>query len=509
RVAREGWAVVDVLVENDVGASSYSRKPRPIYASLVERARRREFDVILAYSNSRLTRRPLELEELIRLHEATGVRLATVVSRDDDLSTADGRMVARIKASIDAGEAERVSERTRRAKLQRARQGQPMTGGGRPFGYANDRLTVIDEEAAAIRDAAARVLAGESLVSIVAEWNRTGSPATVHGGLWTQRTLRGILRSPRIAGLSEHKGKVVGAAVWPAIIDRDAWERIRAEISAPGHGKHEHRLLSGLLRCACGSRMSPTGRAGLYRCAPVPGTGGCGRVARKYQPLEQWVVAQWAEHMTADRVGVLDPGGGPHRTRRRRGGGRGGGGDPADRHPAGPLGRRAGRGTPAVHVDSDVDRHSRASSPELAAYPGALRHRAEQGRRPGPHRGRCGRWRRQAHRPLGLAGCGRPGRGWRDRPAATVVCGSEVGGVMGPGGGFGMGWMWLWWLLLLVGVVVVVVGLTLAWRSGDRSRGAGTARGPSSAREVLDERFARGEIDEEEYRARRRVLDER
>jgi site-specific DNA recombinase len=142
------------------------------------------------------------------------------------------------------------------------------------------------------------VLAGESLVSIVADWNRTGTPATVHGGLWTQRTLRGILRSPRIAGLSEHKGKVVGTAVWPAIIDRDSWERIRAEISAPGHGKHEHRLLSGLLRCTCGSKMSPTGRAGLYRCAPVPGTGGCGRVARKYGPLEEWVVAQWAGHMT-------------------------------------------------------------------------------------------------------------------------------------------------------------------------------------------------------------------
>jgi site-specific DNA recombinase len=142
------------------------------------------------------------------------------------------------------------------------------------------------------------VLAGESLVSIVADWNRTGTPATVHGGLWTQRTLRGILRSPRIAGLSEHKGKVVGTAVWPAIIDRDSWERIRAEISAPAHGRHEHRLLSGLLRCACGSKMSPTGRAGLYRCAPVPGTGGCGRVARKYQPLEEWVVQQWADHMT-------------------------------------------------------------------------------------------------------------------------------------------------------------------------------------------------------------------
>jgi site-specific DNA recombinase len=298
RATREGWQVVDVLVENDVGASGYSRKPRPVYAQLLERARRREFDVILAYSNSRLTRRPLELEDLIRLHEATGVRLCTVVSGDDDLSTADGRMVARIKASVDAAEAERASERTRRAKLQRAQQGRPMTGGGRPFGYANDRLTVNDEEAAAIRDAAQRVLAGESLVSIVADWNRTGTPATVHGGLWTQRTLRGILRSPRIAGLSEHKGKVVGEAVWPAIIDRDAWERLRAEISAPGHGKHEHRLLSGLLRCACGSKMSPTGRAGLYRCAPVPGTGGCGRVARKYGPLEDYVVEEWADHMT-------------------------------------------------------------------------------------------------------------------------------------------------------------------------------------------------------------------
>jgi site-specific DNA recombinase len=56
RAARDGWQVIDVLVENDVGASSYSRKPRPVYAALLERARRREFDVILAYSNSRLTR---------------------------------------------------------------------------------------------------------------------------------------------------------------------------------------------------------------------------------------------------------------------------------------------------------------------------------------------------------------------------------------------------------------------------------------------------------------------
>ena len=37
RAAPEGWQVVDVLVENDVGASSYSRKPRPLYGQLLER----------------------------------------------------------------------------------------------------------------------------------------------------------------------------------------------------------------------------------------------------------------------------------------------------------------------------------------------------------------------------------------------------------------------------------------------------------------------------------------
>jgi hypothetical protein len=30
----------------------------------------------------------------------------------------------------------------------------------------------------------------------------------------------------------------------------------------------------------------------------VPGTGGCGRVARKYQPLEEHVIGQWVARLT-------------------------------------------------------------------------------------------------------------------------------------------------------------------------------------------------------------------
>jgi putative membrane protein len=77
--------------------------------------------------------------------------------------------------------------------------------------------------------------------------------------------------------------------------------------------------------------------------------------------------------------------------------------------------------------------------------------------------------------------------------------------------GAGMGWNWLWWLLILVGVAAVVVGLLRAGGTGgrggrdDRTPPSGTP--VSTARQILDERFARGEIDEEEYRARRRELD--
>lgn len=56
--------MVAVCVDNDVSASTKSRKPRLQYAEMLTRARAGEFGAILAYSNSRLTRRPREFEDL-------------------------------------------------------------------------------------------------------------------------------------------------------------------------------------------------------------------------------------------------------------------------------------------------------------------------------------------------------------------------------------------------------------------------------------------------------------
>ena len=72
--------------------------------------------------------------------------------------------------------------------------------------------------------------------------------------------------------------------------------------------------------------------------------------------------------------------------------------------------------------------------------------------------------------------------------------------------GWGWGGMWLgplFMLALLALLVAVVIALT-QWLGGDRARPSAT---PSrSAREVLDERYARGEIDRDEYLKRRQDI---
>lgn len=75
--------------------------------------------------------------------------------------------------------------------------------------------------------------------------------------------------------------------------------------------------------------------------------------------------------------------------------------------------------------------------------------------------------------------------------------------------GNGMGWGgWLLMSLTTVGFwAVVVFGIVALFRGGTRDSGTPANRRPEQdPQHILDERFARGEIDAEEYRARRDVL---
>jgi putative membrane protein len=69
--------------------------------------------------------------------------------------------------------------------------------------------------------------------------------------------------------------------------------------------------------------------------------------------------------------------------------------------------------------------------------------------------------------------------------------------------GSGFGWIWMT-VMMLVFWGVVIWGIVYFVRSKDERGSAGPGR--NSAIDVLEERFARGEIDEKEFRERRDIL---
>lgn len=77
-----------------------------------------------------------------------------------------------------------------------------------------------------------------------------------------------------------------------------------------------------------------------------------------------------------------------------------------------------------------------------------------------------------------------------------------------------MGWMWLWGLLMLIGIAVLVLlavrlfGSGGGYGPGGRQGPGGPPQGRSRARQILDERFAKGELTAEQYRDQLRVLGE-
>src|SRR5437879_3795141 len=91
---RHGLTVAQVLVDNDV--SAYRSRRRPAFERLVTMLEARTVEAVLTYHADRLYRRTTDLERLVAIVEKSKAHVHTVAAGDVDLSTASGRMVARM-----------------------------------------------------------------------------------------------------------------------------------------------------------------------------------------------------------------------------------------------------------------------------------------------------------------------------------------------------------------------------------------------------------------------------
>lgn len=287
-----GWTVAEEYIDNDV--SAYSGKHRPAYERMLADLHDRARDAVIVYHVDRLTRRPIELEEFVAVLDAAKVRQVRFVVGDMDLGTGDGLMVARILGAMAANESATKSRRMRRKYEQNAAAGLPHGGSQRPFGYEDDKVTIRKDEAKVIRTLVARFVAGESLRSL-ALWLDNEGVRTVSGGPWRTPTLHTLLASGRIAGLREHRGQVVGPAVWKAIISADDRRRVLArmdEVKVSGRRTPQRYLLTGLLRCGkCGNTLFSSARVNTrrYVCLGGPDHQGCGRLTVVADPVERLI----------------------------------------------------------------------------------------------------------------------------------------------------------------------------------------------------------------------------
>lgn len=282
-------------MDNDTGASTRSKKPRPRYRDLLRDAREGRIDTIVAYTSGRLTRRPSEHEGQIELAERHGINFAYVSSPSFDLNTAAGRRVARILAANDAGEAEDIAERVQREVRQRAERGEPH-GGPRAFGYTPDGRNIVPAEAEIVMSWYEGILSGRSITGLVRDLNHRGIK-TPGGKSWHHSSVRVILLNPRNAGLRLLHGEEFRAS-WPAIVPEEQWRAVHALLSDPARrtntGRTARRWLgSGLYNCErCnGLPVHVTYNGGgtggqlwpVYFCRR-----GCSR-SWKAEPIDEWI----------------------------------------------------------------------------------------------------------------------------------------------------------------------------------------------------------------------------
>ncbi|MBM0233373.1 recombinase family protein [Micromonospora sp. STR1_7] len=288
---REGLTVFGVYRDNDISASTNSRKPRPEYDRLIADAKAGKFSVIVAYTSGRLTRRPREHEDLIDLATGYGISYRYVRSPNFDLNTAQGREIARTMAARDAGEAEEIAERVAAEVRDRAERGE-YHGGPRSYGLAPNGRDLVESEAAEIRRWYAHVLAGGSLAGLQADLNRRGIP-TATGRTWRAPVIRKILLKPRNAGLRILHG-IEYAAPNPPIVAESTWRAVRQILEEPGRlanhtGTARRHVGTGLFICErCDPRTvnATYDRSGnlLYRCLL------CFRSWRA-EPIHRWLNA--------------------------------------------------------------------------------------------------------------------------------------------------------------------------------------------------------------------------
>lgn len=309
RAAREGWTVVEVLSDDGIsGGLSREKAHRAL-----EMLRSGDADVLAVWKADRWSRQGVravaDLDDVL-----THRPEARFVADQDGLDSREASfdVIFGVLAVIARAERKNTSLRVR-SSINALRRGGRYSGGNVPYGYqpvqnpdGPGRVLVVNEdEARVVREAADRVLEGESTYAVSRDLNERGVP-TRRGTTWTVQALRQVLTADAILGRVTHRGELLRGddglplQVWPPALDLETWTRVRSilgvgiprEVRSPR--RRRSGLLSGLITCGiCGAplylRSNGAGHA-AYGCSARSNGRPCEGVSISAEAVEQHVV---------------------------------------------------------------------------------------------------------------------------------------------------------------------------------------------------------------------------
>ncbi|MDN5687277.1 MAG: recombinase family protein [Brachybacterium sp.] len=268
-----GWMVVAEYIDNSKSAFAKNVR-RPKYEEMVAAAKSGEIDGVIVWDLDRLTRQPRQLEDWCDMGETRGFTLVTV-DGSHDLSTENGRMFARIKASVARQESEHKAKRQKFSNAQRAKMGRPPHT-GRAFGYNLDG-TVREDEAELVREMFSRFAAGSGLHTI-ARWLGEQGVVNTRGKPWGRVGVRDLLLNPRYIAQrwvlrtqsnGTRRREYVGPGNWTPLVSEDVFRAVGDVLADPARrdkygqkGNARLYLGAGLFLCGTCEQPMRTGYSG-------------------------------------------------------------------------------------------------------------------------------------------------------------------------------------------------------------------------------------------------------
>lgn len=278
-VKHNRWDLVgqEVWCDNNVGASRQSRGVREQWNALIEELEAGHVDVLVVWEPSRLTRDRAVWAHLMAVCEDMGVRICTD-GKLYDPADPDEAFQLDLYFCLARRETAVVRKRIRRTTAASVAEGRPH--GPAAWGYRSvyDKETgrlvgrELDPVVAPVVAECFRKAAQGVPMAQLARWveGKGLKPPRAENGLWQPSSVRKLLLKPTYIGLRTHKGKIVGKATWPPLIDEETYWAVNNILHARDRGKYRpgraRHLLSTLLRCGkCKQKMTcRKGTTGVY-----------------------------------------------------------------------------------------------------------------------------------------------------------------------------------------------------------------------------------------------------